>query len=343
MKKDKTFIKVFSLILFSVFLIAFSTGYSIYKLNNEIQTVLPPSAGADDIGGQIEDQEPQNPNNPSDPQPEKPESVPLYNNAFKCIEDAYSLLDSCKGYKTTSTMTAITDILGIGSASQSVNEVAILSGDFYFKETYASCSTSLGQNFYRYFYSEDGGQNVEYKKTSSCSDNIPNWDKTIDSATVSKDEIIEKYDGVAYDIFYIRSNSSNSRLIKFDRTSDDTYYIISMLYTPSMLPEKYIENAKKEGGLSAINYTSVSITYYIEKTTLYMRKIERHEEYSITKGVTLNVKSTNSLFVNIIDQEIEAHKPSYCWLSFDKIWPRTSSCISSIDLTPLSLTQLIFM
>ncbi len=313
MKKDKTFIKVFSLILFSVFLIAFSAGYSVYKLNNEVQTVLPPSAGADDIGGQIEDAEPPTSSDPSNPQPEKPQTVPLYNNAFQCLEDAFALIDNCKGYKITSTMTAITDIFGMGSATQSVREMAMLSGDFYFKETQASCSTSLGENFYRYFYSEDGGENVEYRKTSSYNDNIPNWDKTTESTTTSKDEIIAKYDGNAYDLFPFRSNKENSRLVKFDRASDDTYYIISTIYTPSMIPEKYIENAKREGGLSNIKYTSLTITYYIEKATLYMRKVERVEEYSITKGVTLDVSASYNLFVNIIDQEIPAQKPSYCY------------------------------
>ena len=312
MKKDKTFIKVFSLILFSIFLMAFSAGYSVYRLNNEIQTELPPSTGADDIGGQIEE-EPQDPSVPSDPQPDEPESVPIYNNAFKCIEDAFLLIDTCEGYKITSSMTAITDILGIGSATQSVREMAMLSGDFYFKETYANCSTSLGENFYRYFYSEDNGENIEYRKTSSYDENdIPNWDKTVESATLSKDEAIEKYDGNAYDIFPIRSDSSNSRLIKFDRTSNDTYYIISTIFNTSMIPEKYIENAKKEGGLSDINYKSLTVTYYIEKATLYMRKIERIEEYSITKGITLNVSSSYNLYVNIIDQKIEPQKPSYC-------------------------------
>lgn len=314
MSKNKTFIKVFSIILVGVFMIAFSTGYSLYKINNPTQVVIPPSTGADDIEDQIEDEptEPTDPSDPDDEPEEPPVNVPVYTNAFKCLEDAFKLLDSCKGYKTTSTMTAVTDILGMGSATQSVKEVAILSGDFYFKETFANCTSSLGQNYYRYFYSEDGGQNVEYRKTSSYSNNTPNWNNEIENTTTNKQEIIEKYDECAYDIFCFRSDSSNSRLIKFDRTSDPTYYIITMSFMTSKVPEKYIKNAKEEGGLSNLEFKSVTLTYYIEKETLYMRKIERLEEYSITKGMTLSVSASHNLFINIIDREIQPQKPDYC-------------------------------
>lgn len=312
MEKNKTFIKVFSIVLVCVFMIAFSTGYSLYKFNNPTQTTIPPSTGADDIGDQIEDtQKPTEPGGNTEDEEDQPQ-VPVYSNAFLCLEDAFALLDNCKGYKTTTTMTAITDILGMGSATQSVKEVAILSGDFYFKETFANCTSSMGQNYYRYFYSDDNGENVEFRKTSSYSNYIPNWDYEVENITTDKQDIINNYDLLAYDIFSIRADKSNSRLIKFDRTSDKTYYIITMSYQTSKIPDKYLQNAKKEGGLSDLTYNSITLTYYIEKQTLYLRKIERLEDYSITKGVTLNVSASHNMFVNIIDQVIEPQKPSYC-------------------------------
>ena len=312
MEKNKTFIKVFSIVLVCVFMIAFSTGYSLYKFNNPTQTTIPPSTGADDIGDQIEDtQKPTEPGGNTEDEEDQPQ-VPVYSNAFLCLEDAFALLDNCKGYKTTTTMTAITDILGMGSATQSVKEVAMLSGDFYFKETFANCTSSMGQNYYRYFYSDDNGENVEFRKTSSYSNYIPNWDYEVENITTDKQDIINNYDLLAYDIFSIRADKSNSRLIKFDRTSDKTYYIITISYQTSKIPDKYLQNAKKEGGLSDLTYNSITLTYYIEKQTLYLRKIERLEDYSITKGVTLNVSASHNMFVNIIDQVIEPQKPSYC-------------------------------
>ena len=312
MEKNKTFIKVFSIVLVCVFMIAFSTGYSLYKFNNPTHTTIPPSTGADDIGDQIEDtQKPTEPGGNTEDEEDQPQ-VPVYSNAFLCLEDAFALLDNCKGYKTTTTMTAITDIFGMGSATQSVKEVAMLSGDFYFKETFANCTSSMGQNYYRYFYSDDNGENVEFRKTSSYSNYIPNWDYEVENITTDKQDIINNYDLLAYDIFSIRADKSNSRLIKFDRTSDKTYYIITMSYQTSKIPDKYLQNAKKEGGLSDLTYNSITLTYYIEKQTLYLRKIERLEDYSITKGVTLNVSASHNIFVNIIDQVIEPQKPSYC-------------------------------
>lgn len=312
MEKNKTFIKVFSIVLVCVFMIAFSTGYSLYKFNNPTHTTIPPSTGADDIGDQIEDtQKPTEPGGNTEDEEDQPQ-VPVYSNAFLCLEDAFALLDNCKGYKTTTTMTAITDILGMGSATQSVKEVAMLSGDFYFKETFANCTSSMGQNYYRYFYSDDNGENVEFRKTSSYSNYIPNWDYEVENITTDKQDIINNYDLLAYDIFSIRADKSNSRLIKFDRTSDKTYYIITMSYQTSKIPDNYLQNAKKEGGLSDLTYNSITLTYYIEKQTLYLRKIERLEDYSITKGVTLNVSASHNMFVNIIDQVIEPQRPSYC-------------------------------
>ncbi len=306
--ENKTIRKIFAIIIVSILIMSCCVGFRIYTDNNSI--IIDNPTSTDDMEDMFEDNEEGENEQPDSPEEVKPQ-VPIYSNGFKCVADAYAILDNGKGYKTVSTLSATADIFGLGKATQSATETIILSGDYYLKETYTSCTSSLGKTYYRYFYSNDGGQNVEYKKTSSYNDNIPNWDYLLEEDVLPKEEII-KYDNLAYDAFNVRAQSDNATLVKFDRTTNEKYYIISFILDVNKLPQKYIDNAIREGNLKSMTVSSLKMTYYIEKETLYLRKIERNETYTIDAGVKLNVDAYQELIVTIVDKEITPEKPAYC-------------------------------
>lgn len=309
---NKKIKSVYAIIFASILLISLCVGFGAYAVKE--QPVIEGGTGVAGIEDNIDDGNNNGGSNDDDennPGTEEKPSVPLYTNGYKCLKDAFKIIDNGKGVKTTSTTTAVTDF-GVGKAVQTVKESTILSGDYYFKENWANCTVSLGQNFYRYFYSTDNGKNVEYRRTSNYSNNVPNWNGAKEKIVDTRENITQNYDLIAYDLFVFRADTTNSRLIKFDRTSDKKYYIISFVYDVNKIPEKYATNIKREGELDSFKYNFLDITYYIEKDTLYLRKIEKNDNYEIKKGITCSIKAFQETYVTSIDKAMYPEKPAYC-------------------------------
>ena len=239
--------------------------------------------------------------------------VKAYGNGYSCVTDAFKIVETTPGIKITSQVTAVTDIMGVGAATQYATEVKTKSGNYFLKETWTHCTSSLGQNYYRCFYSNDNLKTILYKKTSSYnSENIPNWNNTITNKTTTKEEVLAKYDLICFEMFDFIPNKQNSQLVKFDRTSNKKYYICSFTFDVAYVNPLFIKNMMNEGGLSSVNIKSISLTYYIEKETLYVRKAEIDEVYSITKGITLDVNMHQNLYINSIGKPLAPQLPSYC-------------------------------
>ena len=309
--KDKTTKSVFAIIIASILLISFYMPITYYLNHRDIKPTY--QTGVDTIDEHIEDKDDEQGEGSQDGGEQEPsQEVKVYNNGFSCIRDAFEIVETSPGLKITSQVTGVTDILGMGSATQYVTEVKTKSGDYFLKETWAHCTVSLGQNYYRCFYSDDNLETILYKKASSYnSEKIPNWNTTIINTTTTKEEVLAKYDLICFDMFDFYPNKQNSKLIKFDRTSNKDYYIISFSFDTAHLNPAYIKNMLNEGGLSSVNMSSIAVTYYVEKSTLYIRKAEIDQIYSITKGVSLDVNMHQDLYVNSIGKPLTPSKPSY--------------------------------
>ena len=307
--KDKTTKSVFAIIIASILLIAFCMPLSYYLENRTVK--IDYETGVANIDEHIEDGGETDEGDTTTQEGEKPE-VKVYGNGYNCVIDAFKIVETSPGLKVTSQVTAVTDILGIGSATQYATEVKTLSGNYFLKETWTRCTSSLGQQYYRCFYSTDNLKTILYKKTTSYnSENIPNWNNTVINTTTNKEEVLAKYDLICFDMFDFYPNKQNSKLTKFDRTSDKKYYIVSFTYDIAYLNPLFIKNMMYEGGLSSVDMKSISVTYYIEKETLYVRKGEIDQTYSITKGVTLDIKMHQNLYINSIGKPLTPSLPSY--------------------------------
>ncbi len=306
--------KVFAIICVAIFIIAFSISVT-YYIENKDNNLKSIPTGVETIEGQIEDGDNTSSDDEGSTESDQPATqVKTYNNGYACITDAFKLVSSEPGIKLTSTITANAEVLGVVS-TQRVKSIMIHSQNGFLKETWAACSVSLGQNFYRYMYSNDNLQNIELRKTTSATfGGEPNWNSTTINTITNRDGILANYDPICFDYFDFIPNKKNSKLVRFDRTSNKNYYIISFAFDLKCVNPAYTQNTINEGGLSSMSYKSVTTTYYVEKSTLYIRKCENDLTYSMTKGVTVDVTMHQDVFVNSIGKAINVQKPSYCYL-----------------------------
>ena len=305
--------KVFAVICVAIFVMAFSVAISLH-LENKVDPFANVKTGVDTIDGQIEDTTGTQ-GGIGDVSGDTTTTTPVkaYNNAYSCITDAFKLVSSNPGIKLTSTVTAYADA-GVVDSVQNVKSIMTHSGDKFLKETWASCSISLGQNFYRYMYSEDNLEHIELRKTTSAKyGGEPNWNSTTINTVTNREEILAKYDPICFDFFDFIPTKQNSTLVRFDKT-DKKYYIMTFNFFTNCINPLYTQNTMNEGGLSSMSYKSVTTTYYVEKSTLYIRKCENDLTYTMTKGITIDVHMQQQVFVNVIGKAIDIQKPEYCYL-----------------------------
>lgn len=242
---------------------------------------------------------------------EEKSEVKKYKNGegFECYTDAINFLYSCKGFRAeTSTVGVGTgSIAGISaSITQYVKETMIISGDYYYKAQTCYADSSYGSNNVQYFYSNNGGKSVDYAKYEINGDHTANRSKTITSGTCSKEELLTKrIDMQAYKVPTALPKKKNE-LVNFDRLSDKKYYIIKFNLNMKNLPEEYKINILNEGGLSEVTINSITMTFYIEKETLYIRKIEKIDNYTGHKGdaISFTTNPQSQIYFKDIDKDL---------------------------------------
>lgn len=316
---SKSIKKYYTVMVIALLIISISAALFVYQKNKQIQ--INQSIGVEGTEGledmfedKKEDTSEDTNNNTNEPEEEKPE-VKIYTNGFLCYQDAIALLNNCKGYKAITNSSCKATVLGV-TETQYVRETFILSGDYYLREQIGYCTSSFGETFYRYWYSTDNGQNIKFKNTKKISSNSleasPDWSGLKNDITVSKNDVY-KYDTFAYDIFSgILPTKKTELKGSFDPTEDPKYYIVRFKLDLSTITPKYIQNIIKEGNLSGASLNSVERVFYIEKSTLFIRKVELYDSYNVQKGSVLDGVcnfSSQIIFVGV-DQEYKPEMPN---------------------------------
>ena len=305
--KNKTTRSVFIIIVIAILVMAFSVSIA-YEVENKKVEVIDSRDGTKDIEDIVND-------DPKTDKPTKgeddPKSEEENNNkpktytssqGFLCYMDAMELLKNGKGFEIQSKTSGV----ALGE-TQWVDETIIMSKNYYYKtDTAYTTMPSMGKTYFRYFYSNDGGQNIEYKKTNSLNgDKSPNWSNGVEQSILNR-ESVKNYDGYALKPFAIEP-TSKKELVSFNRT-DKKYYQIT--FKINNIPNEYIENIKHEGDLDWVNVNTINLTYYIEKATMYIRKVEKSEVYNSQKIVKFSCKTKQVSIIKQIDKEIIPQKPT---------------------------------
>lgn len=304
--KDKTVRRVFVVIIIAIFLMAFCIGIA-YEVENKKVEVIDTSNGTKDIEDIINDDQKTDDQEKSEDNSkleEEPVKVKTYTSSqgFLCFMDAMKILKNGKGFEIQSKTTGV----AVGE-TQWVDETIIMSKNYYYKTNTAyTTMPSMGKTYFRYFYSNDGGQNIEYKKTNSLnSDKSPNWSSGIEQCMLNN-ENVKDYDGYALKPFAIEP-TSKKELVSFNIT-DDKYYQIT--FKINNIPKDYIENIKHEGDLDWVNISTINLIFYIEKATMYIRKVEKSEVYDSQKIIKFTCKTKQVSIIKQIDKEIIPQKPT---------------------------------
>ena len=303
--------RVFAIIIASLLIIALivSLGYAIEtglpaNLEQQIENQVDLNDLINNIDGDDEDE------NSSQSQQE----VKVYTNGFKCLSDAMDNIVNGKGVKYRANISAFANISGIGNFTQNITEIATLSGDYYLKETYASCNMSFGLNMYRYIYTADAGETIDYKVVGEYTEpgKSPNWTKMSESLVVNKEELMQK-DFIAYDVLLLYPDKTNSNLVSFDRTSDKKYYNIKVTYDSTKFPEKFAGLMEQYKIGDYVSFSSITLTYKISKVTGQLKAasyvISVNASYM---GVSVPATATATILFEKVNTALTPEVPVYC-------------------------------
>lgn len=298
---------VYKIIGLAILIISLSVSLTLYKKNKDFinknsSVNVGIVEGMDGLEDLFEDDDSQTQDETQNNN-QTQQTVKKYTNGFNCFKDSIQKINNSIGFKAVTTSTGQVTVLGI-TETQYIKETFILSGDYYLKEQQGYCTSSLGKFFYRYSYSNNNAQSIRHKETSKLTSNSleanPDWSQTTIDTTLSLEQLYN-YDPYAYNIFTILPTKKSEIVGSFDPTEDKNYYIIRFKLDLNSIPSDFAENIKKEGDLEDIKLTALERTYYIEKSTLNIRKIERIDTYNMKKGIANGsfVFTAQTLFVGV--------------------------------------------
>lgn len=276
----KWFVCLFAIFFVSIFFVFDATFF--YKGNNNS---TPPIIADDDL---IIDEDndktttaPKDDSENDDSEKQEPsQNIPNYSNGYDCLIDALARLDAqkyftCK-FKTTYTTTNIIDFTQTIEGTKYFNDIAFAS------DIYIHCNSSLGKTNYERILTEDRQSFVAY---FADMDSKFNYD--INSA--SKVE----YDTKSFPIKFperllpivLRPQKGIDKLTKFDKYSNNSYYILSFSLNLSNIPDSFFAMMKKNMGASSVDYKYYKLNFYISKKTGYIYKLEQSELFDTTISI----------------------------------------------------------
>ena len=319
-KSIKNFYKV---VVVAILIMALSVSLTIYRDNKALRNKNSSSSvgitqGTDGLEDLFEKDDTQDGESTTagDSTIDKEQSqtkVPVYTNGFKCFQDALTKLNNSAGYKAVTTSAGQATIFGI-TETQFIKETFILSGDYYLREQQGYCTSPVGKLFYRYWYSNDNAKSIRYKETTKLTENSleakPDWSgKNIDT-TITLEELYN-YDPYPYNVFSVLPSKRSELVGSFDPTEDPKYYVVRFKLDLATVPQAFVDSIIREGDLTAVELFSLERTFYIEKSTLNIRKIDRVDTYNMEKGIAkgLCVYTSQTVFVGI-DKVYQISEPA---------------------------------
>jgi hypothetical protein len=154
-------------------------------------------------------------------------------------------------------------------------------------------ASNLAKNEFWAKYSNE--TEVVAKKTTSKSD-FSYADKSFDGAklnlykTYSKNEYTSNFK--ALNDYPISMSKDTLNFTKHDKTSDANNYIITATVNVAKIDQEYI-NQFTENGTEGVNFTSMKLTFKINKKTGFLSSIMREESFKTKySGISVNCEAT---------------------------------------------------
>lgn len=83
--------------------------------------------------------------------------------------------------------------------------------------------------------------------------------------------------------FFIEVKNEYVSSIKEDKRTDANNYIITVIFNTSAIPARYLSAFSENGG-TGTQITSLKLTFHISKTTGYLRKVRKDEQFVSSQG-----------------------------------------------------------
>lgn len=294
-KWHKWFVCIFAVFFVSIFFVFDAMFF--YKGSN---SNIPPIIADDDI---ISDDEPikdddNKKDNPTDPKPS--ESIFNYTNGYQCLNDTLTRLDSQRYYKsefkTSYSTTNIIDFTQTIEGTKYFNDTAFTS------DIYVHCNSSLGKTNYERIITEDRQNFVAYFVGM---DSDFNYDMA-DAYKVEYDleSFLNKFPERLLP-FVLTPKQGKDKLVKYDRDTNKTYYIVSFSFNLNGIPDSFYEMMKKNMGASSVDYKSFQMTFYISKKTGLIEKLSQTEVFSASINIlTPQVRATTLTKITYYNEKI---------------------------------------
>lgn len=260
-----------------------------HEMDNE-QIVVPPSTDSSENNNQS-----------------TVEKIPNYKNAYTCLSDAYARFDNSKYYSYISVMQGTS--MGF---TQSVKNYNYYSDGLFSTEAFAYSDVSLGSSFYERTTAYDKENITRIKTPNVYRDNnnpkgfgykLSNFEFNY---VVPYEEQIEEMLQRKFNPILFRAQKGRDKQIKFDRTTSEKYYIISIKFDLSVLTDLYLKQIAEGSGATKINHKSITADFYVSKTTGQIMKYTSSEEYEMhAKGFILDVTYCTSIILTYYNSPID--------------------------------------
>ena len=105
--------------------------------------------------------------------------------------------------------------------------------------------------------------------------------------------------------FVLTPKQGKDKLVKFDRDTNKTYYIVSFSFNLNGIPDSFYEMMKKNMGASSVDYKSFQMTFYISKKTGLIEKLSQTEVFSASINIlTPQVRATTLTKITYYNEKI---------------------------------------
>ena len=313
---SKTIKNFYKIVIVAILVMAISVSLTLYKdkklekNSNSAAGIITGTQGLEDL---FENNTENNTENNQEQTNSSSDPVKVYTNGFLCYQDAVKKTLESKGYKAVTTSRGSLTILGI-TEYQYLKETFILSGDYHLREQIGYSSSSLGKFYYRYWYSNNNAQSIRYKETKKITENSldakPDWSGKSQDTTITYEQLAQM-DPYPYNVFNLLPTKKTEIVGAFDPTEDKNYYIVRFKIDLSTVPAIHAENIRREGNLTAVTLHSIERVFYIDKKTMFVRKVDKTDSYYIEKGIVGGMSSINAQTVFVgVDKVYTPEEPN---------------------------------
>lgn len=206
--------------------------------------------------------------------------------AFERIEFSLNVMQNGLGF--TAQMSQ--EVVSMGQ-KQKIFNFQYRGEGYDLSEEWQFADFAFGKNQFLSYYCD--GQNVSFKKITdkenfSYQNKTYNYNKADETKNYTVNDYVQSFTKI--NDLQNTINESTSTIIKYDKRTNEKYYIIGLKLNTNKIDETYI-NSFIENGAQGVSFSSVTITLKINKKTGFLYRVERDEIFS-TRYFGMNVSCT---------------------------------------------------